>query len=203
MKTITKTLIASLTAVFLSSCNMGKHYANMRIDHHDEETVHVTLAINKQSEKSPAVTYTAETINTNVVGNTAPGPVSTAINQVPEKKPKLKSVGKGTGFKTVCSSSPLASKKPLVKKSKLKKIKRKPVASSAKYIDADEEKAKIILFIVLGIALAIMVGTGVFGPVGSVLLVILAGLAILCAAAIGLGLLIMGFLAMLGMNFFE
>jgi hypothetical protein len=206
MNSISKLIIVATATVFMQSCNMAKHYAHMRINHDNEiaplqkqvAQPKSTAGYSDEVGITQKITSNCDSVSVEIINQT-----EVTHNPHPKQEYKLaKNHAKHSPLIKTSTCSRTVINKQKSKKSTFPKLKKIRV-SNAKYIDIDEEKTKILLCLVGAGILALLVGLGIFGPVGSVILFILAGIGVLLAVALAFGLLIMGFLAMLGMNFFN
>lgn len=204
----TKLCISIIILSFtIQSCNMAKHYGNMRISHPNDPTITHTIpsqpkvdfrklaeekielcSINQISTDS-LIPLEEEKTNESNSGYTSKTKHQQLVlnNRSNRSEPKIQ-------FAAVSSKRPFHKTIKKQLKNPLKKI------SAAKWIDVDAYLTVIYVLLGIGLLILILGSIFTFSEVGIVILYILLGAALIFAAAFALGLLLMGFLRMCGLN---
>jgi hypothetical protein len=210
MKTLKLITIIAL-ALLIQSCNMAKHYGNMRINHSSKNVEKSsTNAVNTDdkneasatktkldSMKSPDTEHKPETCSeTASTLDTIPAKIITK-NSYPKT---LKKLNKQTNKSIPAKIIGIAYTK--VKTHKASKNFRNPLkkASAAKWIDVDSIKTQILLCLGGATILVLVLAIAGVGSVGQIILWGLVLIGVVFAGALAFGLLIMGFLRMCGLD---
>jgi len=196
-----------ILSITIQSCNMAKHYGNMRISHHNEHIVNPSIPhqtkIDNSTEQADenkicnSNQMTADSLNRSEVNIT--DTLKTTRTTIAKNQPiDFKKTQNKSHTKIQFSS---VSHKKLFHKTVKKHIKN-PIKkmSATKWIDVDATRTIIYVLLGLGLLILILGSLFTFSEVGLILLYILLCAVLIFAAALALGLLLMGFLRMCGLD---